>query len=140
MIRNIAKSVIDYRNHKIVFRASGSIFCEYIYVFVNNNSKPELPFYMLNKDEIPRYYDEFLDRLRIDKERGMIIFETNNAIYEFENYDDLIEEYGGKARKIFLDREMWKYIYLGRFDPLPLTEEVDSWKRVLKVHEGVPRV
>ncbi|RLI78462.1 hypothetical protein DRP04_10100 [Archaeoglobales archaeon] len=140
LIKNIVKSVIDYRNHKIVFRASGSIFCDYVYAFVNDDFKPELPFYMLNRDEISKYYDEFIERLSIDKDRNLIVLKADDAVYEFEGYEDLIEEYGGKACKVFLDREMWRYIYLGTFDPLPLTEEVDSWRRVLKVHESVPRV
>jgi len=140
LIKNIAKGIVDYRNHKIVFRASGSIFCDYVYAFVNDDPKPELPFFMLNKNELQNYYAEFLERLNIDKNRNLIIFEADDAAYKFEGYEDLIEEYGGRACRIFLEQEMWRHIYLGTFDPLPLTEEVDSWKRVLKVHESVPRV
>ncbi len=34
-----------------------------------------------------------------------------------------------------------EYIYFGKFDPLPLTEKVDSWgRRALKSHRDVPRV
>ena len=94
IIKNIAEGIIDYRNHKIVFRTSGCIFYDYIYVFVNDDPKPELPFYMLTKSEIPRYYDYFFDRIKVDEERNLILFKTDDAVYEFEGYEDLIEEYG----------------------------------------------
>ena len=138
VVRNIAKYAAEHENHKLVFRTSGNIFCDYVYVFVNDDEKPELPFYMLGRNEIFNYYDQFMERLEVSGDT--IVFRTDDRVYRFEDYDHLIEEYGDEACSIFLEEEMWEYIYSGKFDPLPLTERVDAWgRRVLKVNEKVPK-
>ena len=80
-IKNIVKRVIDYKNHKMVFRASGSIFYDYIYAFVSNDLKLELPFFMVNRSELSKYYSDFAERLSIDKGRN-IILRADYAVYE----------------------------------------------------------
>ncbi|WP_290624607.1 hypothetical protein [Archaeoglobus sp. UBA230] len=91
---------------------------------------------MLNRNEIFDYYDVFLERLSVEGKK--IVFRVDNRVYRFDDY--LIEEYGDEACSVFLEEEMWEYIYSGKFDPLPLTERVDSWgRRVLKVNGKSPK-
>ena len=85
VVRNLAKSVIDHKHHKLVFRGSGNVFCTYVYAFVNDEDEPELPFYMLNRNEIFSCYDDFLERLEINEERGSIILRADGKIYEFSD-------------------------------------------------------
>jgi DNA-binding MarR family transcriptional regulator len=103
MIKNIAKSVINYRNHKIVFRASGSIFCDYVYAFINDDPKPGLPFYMLNRNEIPKYYDEFIERLGIDKNREIITEKMIAEITKFFKKLYSVQYWGSSLNRIFQD-------------------------------------
>ncbi|ADC64607.1 hypothetical protein Ferp_0432 [Ferroglobus placidus DSM 10642] len=139
VVKNLAKHAAEHENHKLVFRTSGNVFCDYVYLFVNDSENPELPYFMLNRNEIFEYYDDFLERLSI--KGNSIVFRTDSGIYRFDDYEWLIEEYGDDARDVFLEEEFWRYIYSGHFDPLPLTEEVDVWRRkVIRVHRDVPRV
>jgi len=103
VIKNIAKSVINYRNHKIVFRASGSIFCDYVYAFINDDPKPGLPFYMLNRNEIPKYYDEFIERLGIDKNREIITEKMIAEITKFFKKLYSVQYWGSSLNRIFQD-------------------------------------
>jgi len=139
VVGNIAKHAAEHERHKLVFRSSGNVFCDFVYVFVNDDEKPELPFYMLGRNEIFNYYDQFLERLDVSKDS--IVFRMDDRVYRFDDYEYLIEEYGDEVCSVFLDEEMWEYIYTGYFDPLPLTERVDSWgRRVLRVHSDVPMI
>ena len=139
VVGSIARYAAEHENHKLVFRGSGNVFCDFVYVFVNDDEEPELPFYMLGRNEIFNYYDQFLERL--DVSGDTIVFRTDDRVYRFDDYEYLIEEYGDEVCSIFLEEEIWEYIYSGKFDPLPLTERVDSWgRRILKVHSDVPRV
>lgn len=138
VVRDLAKHAIEHENHKLVFRGSGNVFCDYVYVFVNDEDEPELPFYMLNRNEIFNYYEQFMERLSVKDSK--IVFRTDDRSYSFD-LDYLVEEYGEEACSVFLDEEMWSYIYSGYFDPLPLTEKTDAWgRKVLRVHRDVPRV
>jgi len=138
VVRNIAKSAIEHEHHKLVFRSSGNVFCDFAYVFVNDSEEPELPFFMLNRSEIFKYYDDFLERLGVDGKT--IVFRIDKRTYRLEDCSYLVEEYGDEACAIFLEEELWDYIHSGYFDPIPLTEKIDSWgRRALKVHKEVPR-
>ncbi len=139
VVGNIARYAAEHENHKLVFRTSGNIFCDYVYLFVNDGEEPELPFYMLGRNEIFNYYDQFMERLDVSDDA--VVFRTDDRVYRFEDYDYLIEEYGDETCSVFLEEEMWEYIYSGRFDPLPLTEKTDSWgRRILRVHSEVPKI
>jgi hypothetical protein len=137
VVRNLAKHAVEHEHHKLVFRGSGNVFCDFVYLFVNDSNELELPYFMLNRNEIFDYYDDFLERLSVEGKK--MVFRTDDRVYRFKDYDYLIEEYGEEACSVFLE-EVWEYIYSGKFDPLPLTREADPWRRVLKVHESVPRV
>jgi len=41
-VNNPAKHATEHEHHKLVFRTSGSIFCDYVYFLVNNSDAPEL--------------------------------------------------------------------------------------------------
>jgi len=139
VVRNLAKHAINHEHHKLVFRTSGNIFCDFVYLFVNDSDEPELPYFMLNRNEIFNYYDDFLERLSI--EESSIVFRTDSRIYRFDDYEWLIGEYGDEARDVFLEEEFWQYVYSGHFDPHLLTEKTDAWgRRVLRVHKDVPRI
>ncbi len=139
VVGNITRYAAEHENHKLVFRTSGKIFCDFVYVFVNDDEEPELPFYMLGRNEILNYYDQFMERLDVSDDA--VVFRTDDRVYRFEDYGYLIEEHGDEVCSVFLEEEMWEYIYSGRFDPLPLTERTDPWgRRILKLHSDVPRV
>ena len=139
VVKNLAKHAVEHEHHKLVFRGSGNIFCDFVYLFVNDSDEPELPYFMLNRNEIFDYYDDFLERISVKDKK--IVFRADDRVYRFDDYDLLIEEQGEDTCCIFLDEELWHYIYSGYFDPLPLTEKVDAWgRRVLRVDKDVPRV
>ena len=139
VVGDLAKHAVEHRNHKLVFRGSGNVFCDFVYLFVSDDKEPELPFYMLGRNEIFDYRDQFLERLGVKD--NAIVFKTEDRVYTFRDYGYLIEKYKDEACSIFLEEEMWEYIYSGYFDPLPLTERCDAWgRKVLRVHRDVPRV
>jgi hypothetical protein len=138
VVSNLAKAVKG-RNYKLVFRGSGNVFCNYVYAFVHE--KPgELPFFMLNKSELYDYYEDFLERIHLDRKKKAVLFETDR-IYEFERDDDFIEEYDKDVELIFFSEDLWELIYFGYFDPNPLTLVTDGWgRRALFPSKEVPRV
>jgi len=139
VVGNLAKHAVEHRNHKLVFRGSGNVFCDFVYLFVSDDKEPELPFYMLGRNEIFDYRDQFLERLGVKD--NAIVFKTEDRVYTFRDYGYLIEKYKDEACSIFLEEEMWEYIYSGYFDPLPLTERCDAWgRKVLRVHRDVPGI
>ncbi len=60
---------------------------------------------MLNRNEIASYYDEFLERLSINREKGSVAFSTDDRVYEFDDCAELIDDYGKEACEVFLDQE-----------------------------------
>lgn len=138
VVRNLARHAVSHEHHKLVFRSSGNVFCDFVYIFVNDSDEPELPYFMLNRNEIFDYYHDFLERISV--EESSIVFRADDRVYRFNDYGWLVDEYGDDACDIFLEEELWQHTYSGCFDPLPLTERTDAWgRRILRIHSDVPR-
>jgi hypothetical protein len=139
VIRNLAR-VVEDKDYKLVFRGSGNVFCNYVYAFVHEKPR-ELPFFMLNKSELYDWYEDFLERISLDKEKKAVLFETDDKTYEFERDDGFIEEYDRDVELTFFSEDLWELIYFGYFDPNPLTLITDGWgRRALIVDKNVPRI
>jgi len=137
VVKNLARHAIEHEHHKLVFRSSGNVFCDFVYLFVNDDLDLELLYFMLNRNVIFDYYHELLERISVDEKS--IAFRTDDRVYRFDDYGWIAEEHGDDAGEISLDEEFWNHIYAGYFDPLPLTEKSDAWG-ILKVHSDVPRI
>lgn len=141
VVRNTKEAVKGFDNYKLIFRGSGNVFCTYILAFVNEEEKPKLPYYMLNKSEISNHYEDFLNRIHVDRKKNTIVFEVEDKKYEFDQDEDFIKKYEDDVEHIFLDEDLGELIYFGYFDPEPLTVRLDAWgRRALAPSKNVPRV
>lgn len=131
--------------YKIVSRAGSRLLSEYLFMFATEEDEPEIPFFMMNKDEIQKAYKTFAERVSIDLPSSSIIFSPDGAVrYKMYNYQ--IEK-----RRNRLDRNLKndmvstfvrdllpKSIYYGDFDSDPLIAMRNGRVRLV-VSRDIPR-
>lgn len=145
--KNMDKCIKDSKDfqYKIVSRAGSKHLSEYLFVFATEEDEPEIPFFMMNKDEIQKVYRPFADRIDIDLPSSSIIFSPDGRVrYKIYNYQ--IEKRRNHPDRnlkndmvsTFVKDLLPKCIYYGNFDPDPLIS-FKGGRSSLVVSREIPR-
>jgi hypothetical protein len=145
--RNLDKYMRQAKDfqYKIVSRACGRLLSEYLFMFATEAEDMEIPFFMMNKDEIQKVHKPFAERVDIDTGSDSILFSLDDGTrYKMYNYQ--IEKRKNDAdqnlRKdivcAFLKDLLPRSIYYGDFDPDPLVA-MKNGKVKLVVSGDIPR-
>jgi hypothetical protein len=131
--------------YKMVSRSSSRFVSNYLFMFATEENESEIPFYMLNKDEIKKAYKKFADRVGIDRGSNSILFSLDDGI-RFKMYNYQIEKnknypnnnFKKEITSSFLKELLPRSIFYGDFDPDPLVTMKNGRVRLVMSKE-IPR-
>jgi len=131
--------------YKIVPRAGSRLLSEYLFMFATEEDNPDIPFFMLSKDEIRKVYKSFAEHVDIDLPTSSIIFSLGDGIryrmyhYEIEKRkNNLDTNLKNEMVSVYLKELLPKCIYYGNFDPDPLISTKNGRARLV-VSRNIPR-
>lgn len=131
--------------YKMVSRAGSKLLSEYLFMFANDEDELEIPFFMMNKDEIQQVFRPFADRVGIDLPSSSIIFSLDDGIrYKMYNYqiekrkNDQDSTLRDEMVSTFVKDLLPKSIFYGNFDPDSLIAMKNGRARLV-VSRDIPR-
>jgi len=143
---NMDKYVRDAKDfqYKMVSRAGNRLLSEYLFMFATEEGEPEIPFFMMNKDEIQKTYKPFAERVDIDFPSSSIIFSLDDGIrYKMYHYgiekrkDKLDTNLKNEMVSVYLKELLPKCIHYGNFDPDTLISTKNGTARLV-VSQNIP--
>lgn len=145
--KNIDKCIKDSKDfqYKIVSRAGSKPLSEYLFMFATEEDEPQIPFFMLNREEIQKAYKTFADRVDIDLPSSSIIFSLDGGV-RYKMYHYQIEKrksnpgrnFRNDIVSVYIKDLLPRSIYYGDFDPDPLIA-VRNGRVRLVVSRDIPR-
>lgn len=131
--------------YKMVSRSGSKLLSNYLFMFASEEDEPEIPFFMMGKDEIKKVYKTISDRVDIDMASNSILFSLDEGIrYKIYHYqiekrkNDPDKNFKKDIISSFLKGLLPRSVSYGDFDPDPLIAMKNGRVRLI-VSRDIPR-